>query len=87
MSKTYKDQCKELNSAVKYLNDLNYQLRKNIEELQKVLSGEIDIKPYVNMEEKARTYEYALRMIHAVSNEATQAWDIANSVLEKYETL
>lgn len=85
MSKTYKDQCKQLKDKLQYLTNLHYQLKTNIEELQNVLSGEIPIAPYKDMEEKARTFEYALRMIHAVSNEATQAWDIANSVLEKYE--
>ncbi len=84
MSKTYKEL---VTRDFPRLKALNAQLRNNIEELQNVLLGNEMPDPikYRAMEEKLRTFEYALQNIRYTSNAATSAWDIADSVLRKYE--
>lgn len=87
MSKTYKQQISSLQKDLLRLQSLNSQLRCNIKELQDILfdQGLMDPLVYRANEKKVEVFDVALKTIRVVSNEATQAWDIANSVLGEYE--
>lgn len=85
--KTYKQQISSLQKDLLRLQSLNAQLRCNIKELQDILfdQGLMDPLVYRANEKKVEVFDVALKTIRVVSNEATQAWDIANSVLGEYE--
>lgn len=82
--KTYKDIVKK---DFPRLTKLNSQLRNNVKELQDLLADQnlMDPVKYRAMEEKLKTFDVALKTIHVVCNPVTVAWDIADSVLRKYE--
>lgn len=83
--KTNKQKCSELMNDLKKLQNLNSSLRKDVYELQNVLAEEIPVQPYEKLLEKIKSFEYALKMIKYGCNAANPAWEIADSVLRKYE--
>ena len=81
---TYKEKAL---SEIPKLNRIINELRSDIKTLEFALEdkGTLDPIQVREMAEMTESFLYCLQNIRATANQATHAWDLADSVLRKYD--